>query len=390
MASPTDDPVSRARATRPHYPRRRAGSPSLWPRGWVWLVVITIVIAVGAVTVVSTTASDTGTSMARAAPVSDASNVSVRDEALAASPTPPPAPRVPLPTVESCAPGSPIAICNLPRPTTTPTSPASGCTGEDCIPPPVTTPPATGSVSGQGGGSITSDCSFWDPSTWLSCLFAPIVTDALNGLLFLLGKTLLATPSPSSIPQLAALWTNSWQVLLGCYGLLVLVAGIVVMAYGTLQSRHSLKEIASRIPIGFLAGTLSLFAATKMIELANALAFALAGGPVNASSVATDLSGLITDALGGGIWLLFIGLVLAVMLVVLLVAYLVRVTITILLIAAAPVLLMFHALPQTDGLARWWWRAFAGVLAVQIAQSLVLALAINTLLAPATAALFGG
>jgi hypothetical protein len=87
---------------------------------------------------------------------------------------------------------------------------------------------------------------------------------------------------------------------------------------------------------------------------------------------------------------LFIGLVLAVMVVVLLVTYLVRVAITFLLIAAAPLLLMFHALPQTDGLARWWWKAFGGVLAIQLAQSLVLTVAMNALLAHGPASLFGG
>lgn len=306
-------------------------------------------------------------------------------------PTPSPGPPLPLPTVQSCTPGSPVVICNLPTPTTAaPPTTSPACTGEDCIPQPVTTTPAPGGTSGSGSGSGSGGCSFWDPGTWLDCLFAPLVTDALNGLLSLLGTTLLTTPSPASIPQLTALWTNSWQVLLACYGLLVLAAGIVVMAHGTLQSRYSIKEIAPRVVAGFLAGTLSLFAATKMIELANGLAYGLIGGAVDAGSIATDLSHLISNALGGGIWLLLIGLVLAVMLAVLLVTYLVRVAIAIVLIAAAPVVLMFHALPATEGPARWWWHAFAGVLAIQVAQSVVLAMAINTLLSPATAALFGG
>jgi hypothetical protein len=38
---------------------------------------------------------------------------------------------------------------------------------------------------------------------------------------------------------------------------------------------------------------------------------------------------------------------------------------------------MFHALPQTEGIARWWWRAFAGVLAVQSAQAIVLVAALR-------------
>ena len=391
LLCPTEDPAPPAHTGQPRrHPSRHRGPHR---RRWVWLLALALLVTTCAVAATGHRTTPVGRPAAVAAVAPDAS------VATAAAPSPPPTLPVPLPTVDSCTPGSPLPVCNLPTTTAPPPTSAAGCTGQDCIPQPVTTTPGTGGSSGSGGGSIGSECSFWDPGTWLSCLFAPIVTSALNGLLAILGTTLLTTPSPSSIPQLATLWTNSWQVLVASYGLLVLVAGLVVMAYGTLQSRYSIKEIAPRVAVGFLAGTLSLFAATKMIELANGLAFGLVAGPVDAGNVATDLNGvithavgtgIITNALGGGIWLLFVGLVLAVMLIVLLVTYLVRVAITVLLIAAAPVLLMFHALPQTDGLARWWWKAFAGVLAIQIAQSLVLAMAVNTLLSPATAALFGG
>lgn len=312
--------------------------------------------------------------------------------------TPTPTPSLPLPlstgpsTSVECFPGSLQPQCFNPT-TATPAptgSPVPSCTGEDCIPQPVTTTPNPGAGTGGGGGDNGGDCSLWDPSTWLDCLFRGIVTDALNPLLDLLGKTLLTTPMPDSIPQLAALWTNSWQILLASYGLLVLIGGIVVMTYQTLHTRYSIKEIAPRVILGFLAGTLSLFLATKAIEVANALAYALLGGGVDASSAAGAFRNLALNALTGGVWILFIGLVLAVMVVVLLVTYLVRVAITFGLIAAAPLLLMFHALPQTEGLARWWWKAFGGVLAIQLGQSLVLTEAMNALLAHGPASLFGG
>jgi hypothetical protein len=47
------------------------------------------------------------------------------------------------------------------------------------------------------------------------------------------------------------------------------------------------------------------------------------------------------------------------------------------LIAAAPLLLLTHALPQTDGLARLWWRGMTAALGVQVAQALVLATAVR-------------
>ncbi|MFI9389231.1 hypothetical protein ACIG5F_49200, partial [Kutzneria sp. NPDC052558] len=66
----------------------------------------------------------------------------------------------------------------------------------------------------------------------------------------------------------------------------------------------------------------------------------------------------------------------------LLVTYVVRAVVTIMLVVAAPLCIACHALPQTDGVARWWWRSFAAVLAIQIAQALTLVVAIRVFLAP--------
>ena len=69
---------------------------------------------------------------------------------------------------------------------------------------------------------------------------------------------------------------------------------------------------------------------------------------------------------GGGLFALILGLVMAAVLLALLLTYIVRVALTIVLIAGAPIALMFHALPHTDGIARWWWRTFAALLAIQL------------------------
>lgn len=216
------------------------------------------------------------------------------------------------------------------------------------------------------------------------------MTDAINPLLSLIANTLLTTPTPSSVPALGQLWTNSWEIMVASYSLLVLIAGIVVMAYGTMQQRHTIREILPRVAGGFFAGTLSLFAATKLIELANALAYGLLGGGVDASQAGKSFGNIVLDAVSGSIWLLLVALVLVVMIIVLLITWIVRVAVTVLLIAAAPLLLMLHALPQTDGIARWWWKAFAGVLAIQVAQSLVLTIGMTALLSNGAASLFGG
>jgi hypothetical protein len=155
------------------------------------------------------------------------------------------------------------------------------------------------------------------------------------------------------------------------------------------QTRHSIKEIAPRIVVGFLAGALSLWVATKGIEIANGLAQAVMGGGLDASTAGDTLKNLVLGSLNGGIFIIFVGIFLAGMLIVLLVTYIIRVALTIILIAGAPLALMFHALPQTEGIAKWWWKAYGGVLAIQVGQSLTLITAMKVFLAPGGFTLFG-
>lgn len=84
----------------------------------------------------------------------------------------------------------------------------------------------------------------------------------------------------------------------------------------------------------------------------------------------------------GGMLLVFLGLACAVLGVVLLVLYILRSALLIVLVCAAPVMLLCHALPQTDGLARLWWRSVTACLAIQVGQALVLATVVRVILTP--------
>ncbi len=224
----------------------------------------------------------------------------------------------------------------------------------------------------------------------INAFFGGLVTDALNPLLTLLGKTLLTTPDPSALPRVGQLWENSRQIAVAVYALIILAAGILVMAYETLQTRQGIKEIAPRLVVGFITANMSLLLAGKAIAFANALSTGLLGQGVDAKSAAGTLTSLVLNAVtNGGIFLSLIGLGLACVLLALLVGYVIRVALTVILIAGAPLALMCHALPQTEGIARWWWRAFAGVLAIQIAQSLTLVAAMNVFLTPGGFSFFG-
>ncbi|WHT20191.1 hypothetical protein N8J89_03715 [Crossiella sp. CA-258035] len=233
-------------------------------------------------------------------------------------------------------------------------------------------------------------CSLWDSETWSTCLdtlltdlFRDMAIGALNPLLELLGSTLLATPTPASLPRIGELWQASWEIVLACYGLIVIFAGLQLMAYQSVQTRASAQEILPRLFTGFLASALSLFVAVKAIDLANALSAAVMGEGVNPAQAADALKQLL---LGPSIVMSIVNALLlvavAIGVVVLVLTYLVRVALTVILIAAAPLLLMGHALSISEGIARWWWKAFGGCLAVQLAQSMTLITALRVVLAP--------
>ncbi|WP_051046796.1 hypothetical protein [Nocardia asiatica] len=219
--------------------------------------------------------------------------------------------------------------------------------------------------------------------------FQRIVESSLNPLLELLSETLLTTPEPGRIPQIGVLWNQSWQIVTALYVLVVMAAGVLLMMRETLQTQWSIRELAPRLVVGFVTGALSMMIATAGIGFANALAGAVAGDGVDSGSAADALAELaVTSHQSHGFFLL-LHLALVVMLLVLLISYVIRVSITIVLIVAAPLALMCHALPGIDGVARWWWRSFAACLAIQVVQSLILVTVLRVLLAPGGWHLFG-
>ncbi|GAA2693125.1 MULTISPECIES: hypothetical protein [Actinosynnema] len=262
------------------------------------------------------------------------------------------------------------------------------CSGLGCIPQPSTTaPPTTPGATPPGEDAPDEDeCGITDIAACvtgaINSFFRGLVTEALNPLLDLLSTSLLTTPMPDSLPRVGELWNNSWQILLLCYGLLVVVAGVLVMGYQSIQTRYSIKEFAPRLVLGFFAGALSLWVGTQGIAVANALVGAIIGDGVDADSAGEMLRNLVLGSFNGPLWVVFTGIFFAGMLVAVLATYVVRVLLTIVLLAGAPLALMLHATPQTEGVAYWWWRAYAGCLAIQLGQSLTLITAIKVFLAP--------
>jgi hypothetical protein len=234
-----------------------------------------------------------------------------------------------------------------------------------------------------GSGS----CGFLDYTCYVTSAitswFAGLVRSAVNPLLTLIGQSALSTPQPGSIPAVHTMWATSLAVADACYVLLVLIGGILVMSHETLQTSYSAKEIAPRIVLGFVGANLSMVVISQAITIANGLSAALAGHGVTPATAAASLMTTLGNSVStGAVFLILLALAGVVLALVLAVVYVMRMMAVVLLAAAAPLALALYALPQTAWAARWWWRALTAVLAIQVAQGLVLTAAAEVFFSP--------
>ena len=284
-------------------------------------------------------------------------------------------------------------------PTTTPQDNGSGSgegpPGIQVGPGNTTTPttPAAGSGGSVSGGTQSSPGLF-DITGHIEAAiddwFRDVVTSALNPILDLLGHTLLATPNVTAQSRVGQLWQMTEGIADAFLVLFVLVGGAIVMGHETVQTRTAIKDVLPRIVFAAIAVNASLSVAGLIISTADSLSQAVLGQGVDPSQATVVLRQLVLGSLAdGGIFVVLLGGVVAVLAIVLLATYVVRLSLVILLVVAAPICLVCHALPQTEGLAKLWWRAFAGTLAVQVAQSLVLITALRVFLASGGSANLG-
>ncbi|WP_223838714.1 hypothetical protein [Saccharopolyspora pogona] len=279
-----------------------------------------------------------------------------------------------------------------PPPVPAPPAPeATPCEGEYCIPVAPTAPAVPGAGESEDHGTwlqhFLTDW-FWD-------FFSDLATSALNSVLDWLGTSLLVTPQLDQIPVVGQIWGSSQRIMIACSVLVVMIAGLVVMAYQTVQTRASLKETLPRLVVGFTAANLSLFFGGKGIELANALSVAVLGGD---QAGIDQTAQAFTDTLRGNLpteeaqysdlYAIFTALVLVVMIIVVLLTYVVRVALTVLLLVGAPLALMCHALAPIESIAFWWWKAYSGLLAIQVCQSLAFIATIKIFYLPGGVTLF--
>jgi hypothetical protein len=223
------------------------------------------------------------------------------------------------------------------------------------------------------GGKIEQAINDW---------FAGLVKDALNPAMLLVGRTLLSTPQIAGESEVRSYWQLSLGIADALLVLVVMAAGAIAMHHETLQSSYALKDFLPRLLIAGVATNASLAISGQMVAFANVLSSGLLGNGVNPEQAGHTLELLVLHAIqDGGIFLILLGLACAILAVALLVLYIVRSALIILLVCAAPLMLIAHGLPQTEGMARFWWRAMLAALGVQAGQALTLAATVHVFFA---------
>jgi hypothetical protein len=245
------------------------------------------------------------------------------------------------------------------------------------MPAPAPSPsPVLPQVPASGGG-----CGWFDVSCEVShavtSWFSSLVTSAVNPLFALLGRSLLSTPQVGDFATVRQLWEGSLAITDAGYVLMVLAGGLLLMT-GGFTAGYTVKDIAPRLLTGFAAANLSLLLIGKAISTANALSAALAGQGLNPSSAGAVMQTLTLRLVStGGTFLVLLAVFVLILALLLAGIYVMRLMLVVLLTAVAPLALACHALPQTQGIARWWWRALAGTLLIQSAQAIVLVAALR-------------
>ncbi|GAB3712730.1 hypothetical protein GCM10028793_47970 [Nocardiopsis oceani] len=201
---------------------------------------------------------------------------------------------------------------------------------------------------------------------------AGFIGDAIEFTITLAALPALATPPPTD--GIRTIWGEHLAVANSLYVLVIITAGILLMSYQSVQTSAGAKELLPRVVLGFIAANSSFLLVEMMRELANGIALSMLDGAATLDNVTETLARVFGNPRGEALVLLLLMVVGSLLSFFFMLAAILRIVLWILLTAIAPLALACHALPQTEVLARLWWRAMGALMIIQIAQAVVLRL----------------
>jgi hypothetical protein len=210
-------------------------------------------------------------------------------------------------------------------------------------------------------------------NAWLRSAAAQLLGPALDAA----AKLLFQTPAVDAIPQITDTWALVRTVADGLFVVVFCAAGVLLMVAGGYDSRYTAKVLVPRVVLAAIMANASLAICGALIQLDNALVTSLLG-PAPGASVFAPLGALIaSDGTPAQLVGIAVAVAAAVLALLLVAVYLGRGLVLVLLACLAPIALASYALPQTDDLARLWWRAFTALLFVQVVQAALVAVAVS-------------
>ncbi len=310
------------------------------------------------------------------------------------SPAPVPAPGAPSPTATPAPSPTPTTAPGIPSPI--PTPPQGGPTPVVPSSPPTPTPAPSPGPSPSPAPTDDAEPGLFDiPGQIRKAINDFLLWVAKTGLkpvMDALGTTALSTPDITGNAQVTAFWTTSLITANGIYVLFVVLGGFVLASRETLQSRYGFKQIAPRLVLGAVLSNISVILYGKAIEATNALTAAIAGQGVDGPSAANAIFGILNQPLNGtspNILLALLVIAVVVLGLVVVITFLLRVALLVLLFGIAPLAMVCHASPQTEGIAYTWWRAFAACLGLQVVQAVIVVGTVKVFLTPSGLVLLG-
>ncbi|GAB3147228.1 hypothetical protein GCM10027290_30190 [Micromonospora sonneratiae] len=202
-----------------------------------------------------------------------------------------------------------------------------------------------------------------------------VVLDCLNAVFKLITHVLLATPKVTALPQVQALTGRSIWIVDTVFVLVFVAAGTMVMVSGgNERSQYTVKELAPRLVVSFVAAHFSQLLCGELIDLANAVTGAISEGNYDGDSAFAVIQTHIRTGRDPTAPVLYLVLVVIITVLIAVTTFQLigRFVALLVMTTVAPLALACHAIPALEGIAQTWWRAYGGCLVIPSAQAFTL------------------
>jgi hypothetical protein len=196
------------------------------------------------------------------------------------------------------------------------------------------------------------------------------------------GTFLFQTPDFGAISGIRSLGRLALEASDAILTLGLLGCGVLLMASGTISQRYSAKQILPRLLFGAVMANASPAITSYLTQFNNALVRALVGADPLTTGWGAVTSNVQAATAGGPIVAALVAIVAVVLCLFLVVVYLGRDLVLVVLTVGAPLALMTYGLPRVGEIAGLWWRGFTAALFLQVAHTLLVAVAAGLLANP--------